>query len=216
MIITQPERVLLAKQMKKYAPVLKGHILDVGSGRNNRYHALCTNAEKFTTLDTDPRGQPDILSSAETIPLADNCMDGVLCTQVLEHVPHPQTVMKEIARVLKPGGYCVLTVPQMNELHEVPHDYFRYTCFGLTTMFTDVGLTVEVMDQRGKYHAAMMQMRIRMLINTWRPYERKWVNLLLGPLSLVMTKWALWRDGMTSNKAAALEAIGWCVVARKG
>jgi SAM-dependent methyltransferase len=97
-------------------------------------------------MDADDRWKPDIVSSAEAIPVPENSFDSVLCTQVLEHVAHPQKVVAEIFRVLKPGGRVLLTAPQWNELHEIPHDYFRYTRYGLDYLlarcgFTDISIT---------------------------------------------------------------------------
>jgi len=215
MIITQPERVLLQAQIKKYAHFIKGDLLDVGSGRSRRYSKLFTNVTSYKTIDTDARGEPDILGSAEDMPVPNESFDSVLCTQVLEHVRHPHVVMSEIFRVLRPGGYCLLTVPQTNELHEVPHDYFRYTPHGLRVLFEDVGFVIKEMDQRGTYHALLAQLRVRHLIETFRPYERKWAMILLAPLTKILTTYGLWRDRVSKNPAARLHAIGWCVLAQK-
>lgn len=215
MIITQPDRILIQRQMARFAPLLRGDLLDVGSGRSRRYAAVCTNVTSYKTMDVSDAGKPDIVGSAEAIPLPDNSFESVLCTQVLEHVAHPVKVIEEIYRVLKPGGLCLLTAPQWNELHEIPHDYFRYTCYGLRTLFEDAGFTVEEMDQRGHYHALRMQIFLRYLIDRWKPYENKLAMLFLGPLSMLLTKWAVWRDDRNTKGASQLHAIGWCVVARK-
>jgi SAM-dependent methyltransferase len=215
MIITQPDRYLLIEQVRKFAPRLTGKILDVGSGRSRRYETFCTNKSSYVTMDHSTDGGPDIVGSAEAIPLPDASIDSIICTQVLEHLPHPHIAMKEMARILKAKGFILLTIPQQNELHEVPHDYFRYTCFGLRVLFEDAGFQVLEMDQRGKYHAMMTQIRIRHLINIWHPYERKWVMLVLAPLTKLLTYWSLYRDKLSRNPAAKLEAIGWCILAQK-
>lgn len=215
MIIAQPDRIILQRQIATYAPRLKGALLDVGAGRSRRYQKICTQVTKYTTMDIDAKGEPDVVASIEAMPFPDAHFDSVLCTQVLEHVPHPHIAMKEISRVLKPGGYCLLTVPQWNELHEVPHDYFRYTNYGLQTLFSDNGFDVEVMDQRGKYHSLRAQLRIRYWIDRFHPYENKAAMIILCPLSLLLAKWAMWRDSRTKQPAAALHAIGWCVLAKK-
>lgn len=215
MIISQPDRLLLHRQMAKYGPVLKGKVLDIGSGRFNRYQALCTNAEKFTTLDPDSTWKPDIVGSAENMPIESNSFDGILCTQVLEHIAHPEKAVREMYRVLKPGGILLLTAPQMNELHEIPHDYFRYTNFGLETLMKDVGFEIEVMHQRGKYHATVAQQRIRLMIDKHDPYKNKFWMLILAPLSKIITSWALFRDNISKNEAVSRHAIGWLTVVKK-
>lgn len=51
------------------------------------------------------------MASAHHIPAAEGVFDGVVCTEVIEHIPYPEWVIREIARVLKPGGIFVLTFP---------------------------------------------------------------------------------------------------------
>ncbi len=215
MIVTQPDRYLLNEQIAKYAKKLNGDLLDVGCGRCRRYDALFKHVKSYRTLDRDTDWKPDVIGSAEAIPLQDKSVDSILCTQVFEHLPHPWIAIKELFRVLKPGGYCLFTVPQTNELHEEPHDYFRYTSYGLRSLFTEAGFTVEAMDQRGKYHCMMMQIRIRHLINTWKPYENKLAMWILCPLSILLNKYAIWRDSISKSPEVALHTIGWCVLAKK-
>ena len=215
MIVTQPDRLLLRKQVKAFAHELIGTILDVGSADGKRYGNLFSHATEHLTLDISAECHPDIMGSAEDIPLDDTSVDSVLCTQVLEHVPHPQKAISEMFRVLKSGGKAFITVPQWNELHEEPHDYFRYTCFGLKTMCEDAGFSVLKIDQRGKYHACRAQMKIRYWIDRLKPYERKWAMLIMAPLSTLCTKYALFRDNMNRSTASTKHAIGWAVLLQK-
>lgn len=215
MIVAQPDRILLHRQIAAHGPVLTGNVLDVGAGRYSRYRMLCTNVAQWTTLDTDTKWEPDIVASAEEMPVADASFDGVLCTQVLEHVAHPQAVIAEIFRVLKPGGCCLLTAPQWNELHEEPHDYFRYTRYGLETLFADAGFRIDAMEQRGKYHACLAQIRIRHWISRFHPYERTWIMPCIALPAALLTRWALWRDARSKSDADSVHTIGWCVVATR-
>jgi len=114
MIIAQPDRVILRMQVSKFAKELSGSVLDLGGGNGNRYKHLF---KSIVSLDINPDNNPDIVGSAEDIPLDDESMDSILCTQLLEHVPHPLQVFSEMFRVIKPGGKAFLTVPQWNELH---------------------------------------------------------------------------------------------------
>jgi SAM-dependent methyltransferase len=72
--------------------------------------------------------------------------DTVVCTEVLEHVPEPAQVVREIARVLKPNGYVILTTPLYYPIHEEPYDFFRFTPFGLRHPFNEAGLEVTRID----------------------------------------------------------------------
>jgi SAM-dependent methyltransferase len=85
------------------------------------------------------------------LPFAQETFDAALCIQVLEHVPEPLSVLREIARVLKPGGCLFLTAPQSWPQHQKPHDFFRYTSFGLRHLFNHAGLQTESIQPMGGY-----------------------------------------------------------------
>jgi len=215
MIITQPDRILLLRQVEALAPRLSGVLLDVGSGDGRRYDGAAPKVMKRIRLEIDRKFEPDLVGSAEAIPLPDSSVDSVLCTQVLEHVPHPWKALSEMHRVLRPGGLALVTVPQLNELHEEPHDYFRYTSFGLRKLCEEAGFEVVVLDQRGKYHSGLAQMRIRRWIDTLHPYQHPWAMLLLGPISSIYTRYAIWRDRHDASAAVAKHALGWAIVLEK-
>jgi SAM-dependent methyltransferase len=72
--------------------------------------------------------------------------DHVLLTQVLEHLPEPAKVLKELHRVLKPGGTLWLTAPLFYAEHEKPYDFFRYTRFGIRHLLEAAGFRVREID----------------------------------------------------------------------
>ena len=79
----------------------------------------------------------------------DASYDTAICIEVLEHVPDPFAAVAAIARVLKPGGVVVLSVPHLSRLHEVPHDYYRYTEYGLRAMLERAGLEIVELRVKG-------------------------------------------------------------------
>jgi SAM-dependent methyltransferase len=93
----------------------------------------------------------DAIGNLERLPFATDTFDIALCQQVLEHVREPEQVLREITRVLKPGGKLFLSVPQSWCQHQKPHDYFRYTSFGLRYLFEKVGLETEEIRPMGGY-----------------------------------------------------------------
>ncbi len=215
MIVTQPDRVLLKRQIALFASRLTSNLLDVGSADGNRYRHLLTKVTHIKTLDIDSKHKPDIVGSTESIPLENNTIDSILCTQVLEHVSHPQVAVTEMYRVLKPGGTALITVPQYNELHAEPNDFFRYTCFGLKNMCKKAGFDVIECDQRGGYHSCRAQMQIRYWIDRYSPYKRKLPMLFIGPVSIALTHYAIWRDRIDKTKACKKHAIGWAILLQK-
>ena len=83
--------------------------------------------------------ESDIVASLDALPVNPASFDAVLCTEVLEHLRHPDAVLAELARVLVPGGRLCLTVPFVWPLHEEPFDFFRYTPFALSEMLQEHG-----------------------------------------------------------------------------
>lgn len=93
----------------------------------------------------------DAISDLTRIPIADGTFDAAICTQVLEHVREPKIVLQEINRVLLPGGHLFVSVPQWWFQHQKPHDYFRYTSFGLRYLFEESGFEVVFIKPMGGY-----------------------------------------------------------------
>lgn len=62
--------------------------------------------------------------------------------QVLDDVPEPLQLLAEMRRVLRPGGALLLSVNQNWRVHNAPHDYFRFTPYGLQYLLTKVGMNV--------------------------------------------------------------------------
>jgi ubiquinone/menaquinone biosynthesis C-methylase UbiE len=62
-------------------------------------------------LNTNTKRNPILMADAERLPFASDSFDAVIATAIIEHVTHPDLFVKEIQRVLKPNGVCVLTTP---------------------------------------------------------------------------------------------------------
>ena len=104
--------------------------LDIGSGAK-RIH------EKFINLNIDIFPYVDIVGSVYRLPFLDNSVDSIFCSAVLEHLLEPQKAMKEIIRVLKPGGYVLIGVPFLVAYHAYPIDQQRWTLDGLSYLCKD-------------------------------------------------------------------------------
>ncbi len=108
-----------------------GIVLDCGAGRRPIYYENIINYE-IVDYDTT-----DVLGVGEHLPFLDNSFDVVLSLAVLEHVREPMQCANEIARVLKPGGKLLCSMPFLQPLHGYPHHYFNATHQGLQRLFED-------------------------------------------------------------------------------
>lgn len=77
------------------------------------------------------------------IPVEDGRFDAVIFNQGLEHMSEPDEVLKELNRILKPGGRMICTAPFFYEEHEQPYDFFRYTQFAYKHMLPKAGFKIE-------------------------------------------------------------------------
>jgi ubiquinone/menaquinone biosynthesis C-methylase UbiE len=133
-------------------------VLDVGAG-SAPYRALFSRCDyktqDFLRLDEmqlrdGGYGDIDFVCDAAAIPVPPESFDVVLCTEVLEHVPDPIAVIREIARVLAAGGRVVLTAPLGSGIHQEPYHYYGgYTPFWYRRFLGDCGfddISIEAND----------------------------------------------------------------------
>jgi len=154
-------RAGLRDAMIKLAPKLSGRMLDVGCG-TKPYRSLFT-VDAYIGLDVDSassrqRGVADQLYGGSAFPFCDESFDSVLCSQVLEHVFNPDCFLGEIARVLKPGGKLLLTVPFVWDEHEQPYDFARYSSFGLRAILENQGLAILQHEKLGADPTVLFQL----------------------------------------------------------
>ncbi len=213
MYLFQPERFLLEQQIKRRASSITGSVLDVGAGHVRRYERFFKTTE-YIGLDTEKHELADVVGTADKIPFPDNRFDSIVCTQVLGDVFDFHAALDEFRRVLKPGGTILLTEGFMNELHDEPHDYYRFTKFSFEKLFAMHGFEVLHIDQRGGYFASRAQLRIRYYIDRFKLYSKKWA-IFLRPLFSLYGRLAIARDTRDTSVANRKHALGWCVVARK-
>ena len=143
----------------------QGVFLDVGCGTMpyRGYIQKNSRVEKYVGLDIrnpdyQKENKPDLYWDGTHIELPENSIDSAMATEVLEHTPHIEVVLREIYRVLKPGGVFFLTVPYLWPLHDVPYDEYRYTPFSLKRHLRNCGFNDININALGGWNASMAQM----------------------------------------------------------
>lgn len=136
--------------IKKAGPLASGRLLDVGCGNKPYASIFQPYVREHIGIEYSPesgyRGnKADLHADACYIPLADNSIDTILCTEVMEHLPDPERAVAEFARVLRPQGVLITTAPFFYPIHD-PFDFFRYSPDGLPAMLRRHGLSVEQVE----------------------------------------------------------------------
>jgi SAM-dependent methyltransferase len=159
-------RTSILKALNWALPSLSGELLDIGCGKMpyKKYILSSSDVTKYTgldidnALDYDNAVKPDYRWNGIKMPFDDCHFTSAFGTEVLEHCPEPEIVLKETCRVLKPGGVFFFTVPFLWNLHEVPHDEYRYTPFSLERHLKNSGFTHVEIYATGGWHLSMAQM----------------------------------------------------------
>jgi SAM-dependent methyltransferase len=170
----------------EFLPQLTGEVLDVGCGRQPYRHLVP--AARYVGVDVDTPvtralGVAELYYDGRKLPVADAAFDAVLCSQVLEHVFTPDGFLREIHRVLRPGGRLLLATPFTWDEHEQPHDFARYSSFGLRALLEQNGFEVVVQRKTCADFRALVQLKAAYLYKVTRTRSR--VLNLLAQLLLI-------------------------------
>jgi SAM-dependent methyltransferase len=130
-------RARLARALRPPAPFVPNpdEQIEAPLGRWNLYigGGGCV-VDGYVNLDLFPVAGVNVAADAARLPFGNAIFQRVECDAVLEHVPDPDRVMREIERVLQPGGYAHVVTPFCHPFHEYPKDYRRFTPDGLKSM----------------------------------------------------------------------------------
>jgi SAM-dependent methyltransferase len=139
-------------------------VLDVGCG-DRPYEALLSGTAEIVGFDVPGNPHADLHGSIDAIPVEDASFDVVLCLQVLEHVPDPAAAVRELRRVVKPGGRVLLSTHGVYPFHPNPDDLWRWTHDGLERVFRANGEWSSVTVRPGAGTAATVAMLVAHVID---------------------------------------------------
>lgn len=193
---------LIERSIALLAHRLQGDLLDVGCGKQP-YRSYFPDVRSHKACDFDAeRGDVDFACSADQIPMPDQSLDSILCTEVLEHVPEPLAVWKEFHRLLRPGGKVLLTTPLYWPPHELPYDFYRYPEHGLRRMLSEAGFDLLEIVPRGGPWAMWGQVTLHVMQHYF-PFKLQ---------RCIWSRLILWIDGRCGGPRLTM---GWTVLARK-
>lgn len=204
---------------RRFCPRLGGIVLDVGCG-HRPFRGLLPPGARYIGMDYNADVEPDVVGSVLALPFRDDAVDSVMCNEVLEHVPEPSAALDEVWRVLRPGGVAYITVPQAWGLHYEPHDYFRYTPYGLRHLLEKSNFeVVETRRMGGLFTYFAVRVLDMIVLDGLFPLMAKLrINrgryrisaLIMLPLTLLLIPGTTMLDRLDKTNP-----YGWAVLARK-
>ncbi len=204
------------------SPRMSGTVLDVGCGRRQYEDLFRATASRYWGVDSpasQAAAEPHIIGDALQIPIRSASVDNVLATELIEHLPNPDRFLADVSRVLRHGGYLLLSAPLFEPLHEEPRDYFRFTLHGLRALLASHGF-VEVSTSRkgGWWSVVLGSLVCQALYETASPLRGdgtrgRWLlGVLVLPLCALLQFAAYLGDRVAPGARCTL---GYVVLARK-
>lgn len=141
----------------------RGTLYDLGCGEAPYRDWFLQHARSYVGVDWSSSAhhlQADIIADLNgPLPIEDGAADSVVSLSVLEHLREPQMMISEAFRILKPGGGIVAQVPFIWGVHEAPHDYFRFTRYGLEHLFATAGFVdIHVTSTTGFWVTSLLRL----------------------------------------------------------
>ncbi len=186
---------MMERELLTFSQSLPGgaRLLDAGAGESR--HAALFARQRYTAVDLAVGdaawnySKLDALADLCALPFRDATFDAAINMVTLEHVCDPARAIHELARTLKPGARILFAIPQDWEVHQAPHDYFRYTRYGIRHLLQQAGLEPLRVVPAGGYFRLLS----RRLLNGIQFFKGGWRWLLflpaaacLGPPALLL------------------------------
>ena len=156
----------------------------------------------------------DIISDIINIPLEDNFVDVILCTEVFEHIKNPILAIKEFSRILKPGGKLLLTAPFCSITHMAPYYYQNgFSKYWYREILKDYKFKINEETSYGNYFAYIIQelFRVSEVAKRYcdRNLSREETKLLSDTIKMLSSL------SKSDSNSEELLCFGWMIEATK-
>jgi len=145
-------RELIDHELLEHSSQFRGIVLDLGGKKENKrgvFRPPDQQVDHWIYLNIKTSERPDIVGSAELLPLKDCSVDWIICTEVLEFINNSEQMFSEVNRILKKGGCLFLTTPFLYRIHDQPHDLQRFTNQKLKLLCEKVSLSIKLLQPQG-------------------------------------------------------------------
>jgi SAM-dependent methyltransferase len=190
-------------------------VLDAGAGEGR--HARCFTRQRYCGVDLAvgdaawDYSRLDALADLTALPFRAGTFDAAVHIVTIEHLREPALALAEIARVLKPGSRLLVAAPHEWEVHQAPHDYFRFTRFGLAYLLKKAGFEPVELQPAGGY----FRLLARRLLNGLQFFAGGPRWLLFLPAAALLVPPALVLPFLDSLDRDRNFTLGYIVIARK-
>lgn len=142
----------IIKTAKRLAHMTGGRMLEIGPQERSLVRESFINF-KIETFDIVDTYMPDHVGdiTRQNFSIADSTYDVVACMDVLEHTLEPFAAMRELRRILKPGGFVLLSAPLNWRIHGPIPDCWRFTEHGFKVLLRDFdNVEIESLETPGR------------------------------------------------------------------
>lgn len=194
----------------------RGRLLDLGCGKVPFYDLYREYVSENVCIDwrNSLHGNDHldaVCDLTEDLPFVDASFDSILLSDVLEHIPTPDVLWREMARLLRPGGKLLLNVPFFYCLHEEPYDYYRYTRYALGRFAETNGFDVILIKEVGGAPEIMVDFLSKFL-SRFGPIG-VWTAVSLQAACRRLVAWPL--GTRVSEKTAKHFPLGYFMIAQR-
>jgi SAM-dependent methyltransferase len=178
-------------------------VLDAGAGEGQYAHHF--SQQRYYGVDLAvgdtawDYSHLDAIADLTALPFPDATFDAAVHIVTIEHLREPLRALQEMARTLAPGGRLLIAAPHEWEVHQAPHDYFRYTRFGLQYLLERAGFEVREMRPAGGY----FRLLARRLLNGLQFFTGGARWLLFVPAAILLVPPAMvlpWLDFLDRDR----------------
>lgn len=172
----------------------RGSLLDLGCGQKPFGELYAHHCDFAVGADVPASlhglSHIDVQADGVSLPFQNFTFDVVLCTEVMEHVAEPQRMLCEIYRILKPGGFLILTTPFLVAVHEAPFDFYRYTPHGLRHLLERASFCLLVEETFAEAFGVLISFSVQVQLKAWNALASKLhlpsICSLLNPFVFLM------------------------------
>lgn len=205
------DRLLIRKELKRLQGGVTGTLADIGCGRQP-YRNEFTQIGRYLSIDRRNAEIEHDLTSFP-YPVEAGTVDWVLCTQVIDDFAEPAPFVRELHRLLAPGGGLILSVSFVWELHDLPHDYGRPSHEALRLLMEQNGFRIEEIKGLGNSWVTLGQVININLLNIMN--RRSWWLKAICPVLLLNTMLFYALGSLLNLERFANLPLAFFLVARK-